>query len=416
MNAFRELIDLCSDPTSRAEDINKSFANLHDKQKQPELENTIIICYEKLLAIEEGVIQFDLLSSAYSIEALIKNERYDLIQMYFMQCKYYTATVPSYNVKYMLKYSKWSMFRLFMSDLVQYANKWEDDRNSINHNNMKQELFTTVKTTLLYYSSYYDCSIGSDIAALSSDWLPSYPSQDYFRHLLEGACNKNRLETVKNIISDFKCNISSNIIRHCMCSTTSLDIIKLLHGYKPVLWVTLFFFNEVLFVRKRLDVIEWMIDNNISIQLKYSTQCINDYIEIILQHCSETANILLYFIINKKLKVKKCHLLRSSWDLDYLLLLHYYVLEDYDCLDFKFIRPDAIDAYLSLYPTTYDKEKMKHIRTYNHEYIYYDHIEMLTKTIPAIKYIEQYFILRQEFHEELQLLFDLPLDLCKQIL
>jgi hypothetical protein len=424
---FQKLIDLCSDPQSLMDDIELLFYNirLQGHYKYLEFDNTAIICYEKLLqrlssplSLRIKTDHISLLHDRYVIQALIKNEKYYMIRSYFM--KYINVdlvlSILYRIVEYCVMYSKISILKLFISDVVEFTRPLKDEKRS--------EVLSLVKEKILMYSSYY-CYSNNDITILIADWLPTRPSQEYFMVIILGACLGNHFELAKSIVSDPAFSICDNNIQRCICATESLDIMKLLHNYKPDHGgLASYFFRSITCIHKRFDVIDWIVDNNIPI-IKGSALPIiegreptlySDYIEIALRwDIRASADIFLYFILNKKLKVKKHHLMNllgCDGDFHYLLLSHYYIPEDDDDDESKsqFINANAIDMYLSLYPTTYDKEKIKYIYTHN-----YFKLDVFTY-IPVIEYINKYLVIRQEFHEELQLLFDLPLDLCKQIL
>jgi hypothetical protein len=401
-NNFKKLIDLCSDVKSYDYDIDTLFYNMQvqGQYNDPEFEHTVIICYEKLL-LRVGNHSFNILYDRYVIKALIQNEKYNMIRCCFTgRVQTSLPEIIHFVTEYSLKYFKIEILTLFINDLI---------------NVQKSDLLVFLKETILFYSSYHCCS-NNDINVLVADMCPIYPSHDYFDNLLTGACAGNHSEIVKNIISDPKFNLYDRDIRKCIYTTTSFDIIKLLHGYKPDYGISMSFFSEILLVHKRFDIVYWIIDNNISIKKETRP---TDYIGFITRlYWTIQTEILLYLVVKKGLKVQKHHLMEldSTKGFTYLLLLHYYYYAPDSQMKVKYVKPEVIDMYLSLYPTTYAKEKMKYIYTNKKMSLDYNRDTHLLTTIPAMEYIEQYLIQRQEFHEELQLLFDLPLDLCKQII
>jgi hypothetical protein len=390
---FKKLIDLCSDVKSTYKDIDALYNNILCTHEDPEFISTIITCYSQLSNRYDFSLSH-LSGSEDAIEILIKNDRYDIIHLHAIKYGQMDLLVAANVAKYSFEHSKISTLKLLINDLIECT--------QTSGGLTKRILLSYIKEKILFYYGFYGQSY-SDITELVMDWYPIYQEPKYFSYLLQGACTGNQLEFVKDIMSDPNFVERSNIIKSCVSYTLSVDIVKLLHDHEPDIAVSIDFFRNMLVIKKRLDIIDWMVDNNIKV-----SDFGNDYIYIVLviqSYSKLSVDAFLYFIVNRKLPVLESHLRKAMYwnnDFNFLLLLHYYIPVE-NIIIKESIYADTMDMYLSLYLSTYDKDKMKDI-SINYQ------------DISANTYMDRYTVTRREFHEELQLLFDLPIDLCKQIL
>jgi hypothetical protein len=276
-------------------------------------------------------------------------------------------------------------FRRNLTSVIQYCMKYSK-KHMLDHFIHK------------YYSDV-DNSIQSGIENCMCRYAYQYNNIDYLgmfktkpMSALYGACLGNNVLLVKNLLNNYNEDIfsSDSPLAHCASMTTSLEIIQLIYsdGY----------INDCILAhllrKKMYDVVDWIVDNNLELRSDYGASPSRDYLfnSLLLE-----INCILYLIRNKKLKVLSHHINFCPSNVTLLLLIHF---NDYECPFDRIVFEDKFEQFLSMYPNC-DKTKFKSIRC---------------NDINGDKYIEQYLDKRDMLHNEMRLLYDLPDDLCKQII
>jgi hypothetical protein len=281
----------------------------------------------------------------------------------------YMRTYLESVVQYCIKYSKKDILDKVLA-------KYDTEDKAPGRSFTIQECITQWMSKFSYqYNNmqYLDLSHMDDLAALS------------------GACTGNHHKLVSEILA--KETLDEFDVQDCGYRTKSINIIKLLH---PKGYISNSFF--VYAVKTEMyEVADWVIDNNM--ELLFNTIETNSKHDYLHSACRMGIKPLLYLIRDKKIKIKQNDIVicgRNS-NVTLLLLIHF---SDCDYAQRGTIDEDYFEQFLSMYPKC-DKTKFKFI---------------LCNDIYGDKYIEQYFIKRNMLHNEMKLLYDLPDDLCKQIM
>jgi hypothetical protein len=206
---------------------------------------------------------------------------------------------------------------------------------------------------------------------------------------LRGACVGNHPSLVKEVL-EAQTFIIQNTLMMCAKLTKSLEIIQLLYpsGY----------ISSEVFIRALRDeaynVVDWIIDNNLELYNNYTHSRTSDY-SCYVNHLK--IKPILYLILNKKIKITPRYMRSKVDHLELLVLIHF---SDFEYRKKHVMLEEYLEQFLSMYPNC-NKTKFKSI---------------LCNDIRGDKYIDQYLINRDMIHNEMRLLYDLPDDLCKQIL
>jgi hypothetical protein len=214
---------------------------------------------------------------------------------------------------------------------------------------------------------------------------------------LYGACVGNHPSLVKEILMNADPFIQGTI-DVCAKLTKSLEIIQMLY---PNNYVSSNIFTHVLQC-EMYDVVDWIIDNNLEIQDDYTSARTHDYLYKVY---SLEFKPILYLILHKKIKITQRHMYCNLKNLELLVFIH---LSDYKYSRKCMMLEDYLEQFLSMYPNC-DKTKFKSLSMYSNNYNAWNYVN-------GDEYIDQYLIKRGMLHEEMKLLYDLPNDLCKQII
>jgi hypothetical protein len=157
------------------------------------------------------------------------------------------------------------------------------------------------------------------------------------------------------------------------------------------------YINDIIFINalqhEMFYIVDWVIDNNIELRGAYDETQSRDYLKDVLVLDIKP---VLYLIRNKKVAITPQNMSHST-NLNLLLLIHF---GDLECPENMIVREEYFEQFLSMYPNCVRK-KFEPI---------------LCQHMWGVQYIDQYLIKRAMLHEEMKLLYDLPDDLCKQIL
>jgi hypothetical protein len=293
---------------------------------------------------------------------------------------FYMAAIPlrhirinlEFVVQYCIKYSKKDILNCFL------------DTYGTNHNapDGNIDIKEVIVSWMCLFSYQYNNMQYLDTSNIN-----------YYKALL-GACTGNHLALVKEVLANHTFHFY--YIQVCAALTNSLSIIQLLY---PQNYISNYIFGHAL-GSEMYDVIDWIIDNNMELRFDAWSAATTESYDYLYHSLHRGVKSLIYLICVKKLKIKYNHIKGcTSNSITLLLLVHFGDCEITTRRNLV-VEEHWFEQFLSMYPKC-DRTKFKMLSCNN---------------MSGYEYIEQYFIKKNMLHNEMKLLYDLPDDLCKQIL